>query len=85
MTGFMLFKEISTLMLDYFRFMNFFQNVVKKDKFNEKYYFINCAVDIYNCCISVNLFNFSVCEYYQDMIFVDLSKVIFTLFSVQDY
>lgn len=24
MTGFLLFKEISTLMLDYFRFMNYF-------------------------------------------------------------
>lgn len=48
MTGFLLFKEISSLLLDYFKFVNLYSGFSpKQDKFGEKYFFINCAIDIF--------------------------------------
>lgn len=65
MTGFLLFKEIASLILDYFSFMNLYQDIhPKSDKYGEKYFFINSAIDIYQSCISGNFINFSICEYY---------------------
>jgi exportin-7 len=86
MTGFILFKEISAMLLEYFKYVDMFQNYqVKSDKYGEKYFFIHCAVEIFHNCVAGNFVNYAVCEYYQDLTFVDLAKMIFTLLSVQNH
>jgi hypothetical protein len=47
-SGFLLFKEISSIILDYFKYVNLFDGYkVKNDKYEEKYQFIETTVEIY--------------------------------------
>ena len=86
MTGFLLFQEISGLLLEFFEYKQMFTNYVpRKDKYNEKYQFIHHAIVIFHHCITGQFVNFAVCEYYKDMQFVNFSKLIFQLISIQDF
>lgn len=85
-SGFVLFKEIASFLLDYFKYANMFQDKkIKNDKYEEKYIFIEMAVDIYCNIVEGNFVNFSICEYYNDTIFIDLSIMTFSLITLQDH
>ena len=85
LNGFLLFKEISTIILDYFNYVNLYQGKkIRADKYEEKYEFIETAVCIFSNIVSGNFINFSILEYYNDTSFIDLSKMIFTLITLQD-
>jgi len=48
LNGFLLFKEISSILIEYFKYVNMYQGVkIKKDNYEEKYEFIEIAVNIY--------------------------------------
>ena len=86
MTGFILFWEISAIMLDYFSMVNLYIDFsVKSDKYSEKYFFIQCAVEIFHNCVSGNFVNYQVCEFYNDTTFIDLAKLIFSLLWVGEF
>lgn len=86
LSGFLLFKEISSILLEYFKYVNMYQTKkIKNDKYEEKYQFIEMAVDIFGNIVAGNFINFSICEYYNDTWFIDLSILIFTLITVQDH
>ena len=84
-SGFILFKEISSILIDYFKFIEMFKDIkIKNDKYEEKYQFIEMAIEIYGNIVSGNFVNFSVWTYYNDNVFIDFSKIIFTLITMQD-
>ena len=84
-TGFILFKEISSILIEYFKFIQMYQDAkIKSDRFDEKYQFIETAVEIFENIVSGNYINFSVCSYYNDNTFIEFSKIIFTLITLQD-
>ena len=62
-----------------------FENLkIKNDKYEEKYQFIEMAIEIFGNIVAGNFVNFSVWEYYNDTCFIDLSRLIFTLITMQD-
>lgn len=84
-SGFLLFKEVAAILLEYFKFVDMFQRgKAKGDKYDDKYQFIEMAVDIFGNIVAGNFVNFSVCEYYNDTAFVDLARMVFTLVTMQD-
>ena len=85
MSGFLLFKEVSSILIDYLKFIDMFENLkIKNDKYEEKYQFIEMAIEIFGNIVAGNFVNFSVWEYYNDTCFIDLSRLIFTLITMQD-
>lgn len=61
LSGFLLFKEISSILLEYFNYVNMYQNTkIKNDKYEEKYQFIEIAVDIFGNIVSGNYINFAI-------------------------
>ena len=72
--------------MQYFKYVNMYQGVkIKGDKYEEKYQFIELAVCILGNLVSGNYINFSLCEYYNDNTFIDLSTIIFSLITMQDH
>lgn len=61
LTGFLLFKEISSILLEYFKYVNMYEGMkIKKDSYEEKYQFIEIAVNIYCNIVSGNFINFAI-------------------------
>lgn len=61
LNGFLLFKEISTIMMQYFKYVNLYEGKkVQGDVYENKYQFIEMAVEIYSNLVSGNYINFSV-------------------------
>lgn len=67
LSGFLLFKEISSILLDYFKYVNMYDGKkLKMDKYEAKYQFIEMTVDIYGSVVAGNFINFATLEYYND-------------------
>lgn len=61
LNGFLLFKEISTIMIQYFKYVNLYEGKkVQGDIYENKYQFIEMAVEIYSNLVAGNYINFSV-------------------------
>lgn len=85
MSGFLLFKEVASILIDYLKFVDMFESLsIKNDRYDEKYQFIEMAIEIYGNIVSGNFVNFSILEYYNDTCFINLSRLIFTLITMQD-
>ena len=85
MSGFLLFKEVSSIMIEYLKFVELFEHLkIKNDKYEEKYQFIEMSIEIFGNIVSGSYVNFSIWEYYNDTTFIDLSRLIFTLITIQD-
>ncbi|CAI2369585.1 unnamed protein product [Moneuplotes crassus] len=84
--GFMMFKEFSEIIMQYFNYVNMYIGVqITGDKYDDKYEFINLGICILGNLIAGNYINFSILEYYNDTTFIDLCKVIMTLITTQDH
>ena len=60
LNGFLLFKEIADIIMEYFKYVNMYEGVkVKSDKYEDKYQFIELAVCILGNLVSGNYINFS--------------------------
>jgi hypothetical protein len=61
LNGFLLFKEISAIMMQYFKYVNLYQTKkIHGDIYENKYQFIEMAVEIYANLVAGNFINFSV-------------------------
>lgn len=61
LNGFLLFKEISGIMMQYFKYVNLYEaKKIHGDIYENKYQFIEMAVEIYANLVAGNFINFSV-------------------------
>lgn len=83
--GLIVFKETAKYVIQLLSLWQCFQQKqCKSDPYRQKWKHISVLCSLYGNMINGNYINFAICEYYNDEVFTQLSKCVFTSFCSFD-